>query len=300
MAGVQVQKIHAYTGHSDCVYTLEAYDDKSFFSSGGDGQVVLWSLDQLDQGKLIARVTASVYALHFDKNENKLIIGQNFDGLHLIDMKDKSHAGSLKLGVDAIFDIISDDRYWYIGTGGGELIMVDKALMVIEYRAKLAHKSIRTLVRLGNKIVMGTSDHLLVVFDMKTRTMVQTIEGHANSVFTTVVSPDQQYLLSAGRDAHLKIWDLPSLTPKHDIVAHLYAINHIAYSPDQQYFVTASMDKSIKVWDAHTFALKKVIDKSRHAGHGTSVNKLLWMPFSNFVISGSDDRSISVWKVDIE
>ena len=115
-----------------------------------------------------------------------------------------------------------------------------------------------------------------------------------------MISSDQQYLLSAGRDAHLKIWDLPSLTPKHDIVAHLYAINHIAYSPDQQYFVTASMDKSIKVWDAHTFALKKVIDKSRHAGHGTSVNKLLWMPFSNFVISGSDDRSISVWKVDIE
>jgi hypothetical protein len=43
--------------------------------------------------------------------------------------------------------------------------------------------------------------------------------------------------------------------------------------------------------------LLKVIDKSRHAGHGTSVNKLLWTPFNDQLISASDDRTLSVWQI---
>ncbi|MFT7151210.1 MAG: WD40 repeat protein, partial [Nonlabens sp.] len=61
--------------------------------------------------------------------------------------------------------------------------------------------------------------------------------------------------------------------------------------------VTCSMDKSIKVWDAETFQLLKVIDKARHAGHGTSINKVLWTNFNNLLLSASDDRSISTWDI---
>ena len=82
-----------------------------------------------------------------------------------------------------------------------------------------------------------------------------------------------------------------------EIVAHMYAINHIDFSPDGKHFVTCSMDKSIKVWDAEEFQLLKVIDKSRHAGHGTSVNKLLWTNFSDQLVSASDDRTISIWNI---
>jgi hypothetical protein len=42
----------------------------------------------------------------------------------------------------------------------------------------------------------------------------------------------------------------------------------------------------------------KVIDKARHAGHGTSVNKLLWTP--NRLLSASDDRSISAWDIELQ
>jgi WD40 repeat protein len=58
------------------------------------------------------------------------------------------------------------------------------------------------------------------------------------------------------------------------------------------------MDKSIKVWDLEELKLLKVIDKARHAGHGTSVNKLLWTPGQ--LLSASDDRSISAWDVEFK
>ena len=128
--------------------------------------------------------------------------------------------------------------------------------------------------------------------------MLHEIEAHKISVFTVQYSPDQRYLISGSRDAHLKIWD-----PQHgyklreSIVAHMFAINHLDFSPDGKHFVTCSMDKSIKVWDARTFQLLKVIDKARHAGHGTSINKVLWTDFNNLLLSASDDRSISIWDI---
>jgi WD40 repeat protein len=60
------------------------------------------------------------------------------------------------------------------------------------------------------------------------------------------------------------------------------------------------MDKSIKVWDAAELKLLKVIDRSRHAGHGTSVNKVLWTDYNNQLLSASDDRMISVWDINFE
>ena len=78
----------------------------------------------------------------------------------------------------------------------------------------------------------------------------------------------------------------------------MYAINHIVFSPDGSKYATASMDKSIKIWDAEKHKLLKVIDKSRHAGHGTSVNKLLWTQHEHWLVSASDDRSISVWDIE--
>jgi WD40 repeat protein len=54
----------------------------------------------------------------------------------------------------------------------------------------------------------------------------------------------------------------------------------------------------VKIWDAESFKLFKVIDRARHAGHGTSVNKLLWTKYDNQIVSASDDRTISIWKIN--
>ena len=145
---------------------------------------------------------------------------------------------------------------------------------------------------------MGYSDHRIRLFDLTTLTLKRTLEGPANSVFTLTYSPDFRYMLSGGRDAHLRSWDVEAgYRPDQDIVAHMYTINHMAYSPDGQWLATVSMDKTIKIWDADSLRLRKVIDRARHGGHGTSVNKVLWLGPALFV-SASDDRTVVVWQID--
>lgn len=303
MAKIQVQKINTLTGHKDCVYSIERSGQSNVFYSGaGDGFVVSWDLEDPENGQLLARLPASVYAIHYASQYNKLIVGQNFQGIHIIDVDSHKEEGSLQCTKAAIFDIKSWENLLFIATGEGKVLVVDYKDLRVLKTIPASEKSARTLALHPERreLAVGFSDHKIRIYNLVDFSLKQEIAAHKNSVFTLTYSPDYRYLLSGSRDAHLKIWQVgDSYTISESIVAHMYTINHIDYSPDGQYFVTCSMDKSIKVWDARQFRLLKVIDKARHAGHGTSVNKLYWSDWQNQLLSCSDDRTISVWDLKL-
>jgi WD40 repeat protein len=302
MTKIKVEKKATLAGHRDCVYVLEeSPSDSIFFSAGGDGMVARWDLTKPEIGDLIIRVPNSIYALHCVKEKNQLIVGQNYEGIHLIDLEKLQEINSIKLTSSAIFDIKVIDNEAFVACGDGVVIVVNLDEMAVRKHLKASDKSARCLAfnPSQNEFAVGYSDNFIRIFDLEKLTLKLTIEAHKNSIFTVAYSPDYQWLISGSRDAHLKIWDVnENYTFKEKIVAHLYAINHLMYSPDGQHFATCSMDKSIKVWDSQSFKLLKVIDRARHAGHGTSVNKLWWSNYQHQLVSASDDRMISVWELD--
>jgi WD40 repeat protein len=151
------------------------------------------------------------------------------------------------------------------------------------------------------QIALGMSDHSIKILDLANNYQpISNLVGHTNSVFALSYSPDEENLVSAGRDAQMKFWQSNNYTLSENIVAHMYAINYLSFKEDGKYLVTCSMDKSIKVWDTENYKLMKVIDKARNAGHGTSINKVLWSTYSGHVISISDDRTISIWQIEEE
>lgn len=296
-----IEKIDTFGGHRDCVYTLETgLQSNQFFSAGADGLIVRWRLDRPDLGELVANIPASVYALALHPVSGLLWVGQNYEGIHLIDTLNKQEVGSLKLTSAAIFDIkfYKDDAF--IALSDGVVAVLDAEQMAAKKYLKASDQSARCLAinPVEREMAVGYSDKSIRIFDLTTYDLKRVIPAHTNSVFTLAYSPDFRFLLSAGRDAHLKVWNVEkNYDLQNDIVAHLFAINHLTFSPDGHLVATASMDKSIKIWDADTYRLLKVVDRARHAGHGTSVNKLLWTDYHQELLSASDDRTISVWKI---
>lgn len=301
MTGLDIQKLHTLTGHRDCVYTLQSSNTPSiFFSGAGDGMVVKWDLNHPEEGERLAQLSNSIYALHYLPIQNLLIAGHNYEGIHVLDWEHKKEVASLKLTTSAIFDIQSFGKDWFIASGDGALTIVDHENMTIRKRLSFSEKNARAIAvnTMRGEMAVGYSDNYIRVFDLDNFTLKCEWQGHSSSVFSLVYTPDFKFLLSGSRDARLKTWQVESnYAPHREIVAHLYAINHIAFSPDGKHFVTCSMDKSVKVWRTADLMLLKVIDKARHAGHGTSVNKLLWSSFHNQLLSASDDRTISIWDV---
>jgi len=303
MSKINISKLKTFSGHKDCVYTLERSNkDHIFFSGAGDGMVVYWDLKEGENGQLIAKMPNSVYGLHYLQEHNLLVAGHNFDGVHLLDWQNKKEIGSLNMTKTAIFDIKSHGDHLFVGDTSGTVSIIDYKRLSVVHKIEEAQKSARSIAvnESCEELAVGYSDNNIRIYDLTDFSLKYEINDHSNSVFTIKYSPDNQLLLSAGRDAHLMVWDVKSgYVQLHDIVAHMYAINNIEFSPDGKHFVTCSMDKSIKVWDAQAFKLLKVIDKARHAGHGTSVNKLLWTDYDGVLVSASDDRTISVWDIEL-
>jgi WD40 repeat protein len=300
-SAISVQKKLSLSGHRDCVYSLAPSASASvFYSAAGDGMVVSWDTSSPEtKGVLIAQAGAPVYAISYLSNENALLAGQNQEGIHWIDLAHRERKKSAQITRSAIFAIAAtEDKIW-VACGDGTLVVLDYALSTLA-RLNLSSNSLRALSvhPNGSEIAVGSSDWKIRILDTQTLQMKQSIDAHQNSVFALRHSPDGRFLLSGSRDAHLKIWttDLQGAYQCHqDIVAHMYTINDIAYSNDAKFFATCSKDKSIKLWNADNFQLLKVLDKARHAGHGTSVNRLLWTGGAHELASCSDDRSISVW-----
>jgi WD repeat-containing protein 61 len=300
------RNIATLAGHRDAVYALagRAGSDR-IFSSGADGLVVAWNTaDPAQDGELLARVENSVYALRELPDRNLLLLGHNFQGVQAIDLQDKSLAYATALPPVAIFDLVySESRQrLYCALADGTLAVLRGSDFRLENLLRISDKSLRCLAvsETRHELAIGSSDWQVRVLDLDSLQVKTTLTEATNSVFTVAYSPDEQYLLAAGRDAHMRRYEAANgYALDNEVVAHMYAINHVAFSPDSRFLATCSLDKSIKLWDASSFALLRVLDRARAAGHGTSVNKLVWPGSQQRLVSCSDDRSLAVWQVEV-
>ena len=301
MPKVEVSKVATLEGHNDCIYTVSPSGSAAeVISAAGDGMVVSWDLNKPKDGNLIVKTPNSVYALHPITKNNSLIVGQNFEGIHEIDLATKKELRSLKLDTKEIFDIKEFGSSLCIATKTGDVFIVNYTDFTILKKIKYSTQSARC-ISVGEKdFAIGYSDNKIRIYNQLTLELIKTIDAHDISVFTLSYTPDNRFLVSGSRDAHIKFWNVEqNYSIEDDLAAHMYAINHITFTEDGKYLFSCSMDKSIKVWDTKSRKLLKVIDKVRHAGHGTSINKLYWSKEKQQLIAASDDRTLTVWDITI-
>ena len=302
-APIRITKIAQLTGHNASIFTItKDIQEGSFLSGAGDGWVVRWNFEAPDLGKLIAKVDTQIFSMCPIPNSSKVVVGNMNGGVHWIDLEQPDQTKNIAHHKFGVFDVQFVAPYIYTLGGAGLL----SRWSTEEHRAlesiKLSTSSLRCMhySKARNELAIGASDHNIYLLDADSLKVKQTIPAaHDNSVFTLKYSPDNQFLLSGGRDAHLKVraidqnFKLISSQP-----AHWYTINSISFDPTAAFFATGSRDKTVKIWDSTNFELIKVLEGVRDKGHLNSVNKVFWSNYNNYLISASDDRSIIIWKVE--
>lgn len=301
---MQVQKIAHMTGHRAAIFTIIGGSSPSKILSGaGEGWVVEWDLEQPDMGNLLAKVESNIYALCYLKEQEYLVVGNMNGGIHWVNLANKADMKNIAHHQKGVYDIQHIDGH--IWTLGGEGIVTkwnietQRALESLQ----LCDQPLRGMAfsKSRQEIAIGASDNSIYFLDSQTFTLKHKIENaHENSVFCLHYTPDNQYLMSGGRDAHLRVWDLENnYAPISAQPAHWFTINHIAFHPNGTLFATASRDKTIKIWSVEGFKLLKVISVQKQRGHTHSVNKLYWSEHQNWLVSCGDDRTVMVWEVAI-
>ena len=206
-----VNKIDTFAGHRDCIYALVASTQNSvFYSAAGDGMIVAWDLHQPDLGQPLAQLQASIFAMALEPQSQYLWVGQNYDGIHVIDPIHKKNLHSVQLTGAAIFDIQFYEDLAFVAVGDGTIIVMDKLSFGIKKHLKASEQSARCVAinPQTKEIAVGYSDHFIRIFDIETYEMRYAFKAHDNSVFTLKYSPDYRFLLSGSRDARLKSWNV--------------------------------------------------------------------------------------------
>ncbi len=301
---ISTQKIATLTGHNSSIFAIIPYKTPHLFLSGaGDGWIVEWNFNDPKMGRLVAKVETQIFSLCYLADANKVVAGNMNGGVHWVDLANPTATKNILQHEKGVFAIQQIGNYLFTAGGAGMLTRWDINQQKTVESLHLSNQSLRCIAfsKERKELAIGASDHNIYLLDADTLAIKQTIKAaHDNSVFTLKYSPNSQFLISGGRDAHLRVRDLNqggkeiSTQP-----AHWYTINDIAFHPKAPIFATASRDKTIKIWNSETYELLKVIETVRDQGHLNSVNRLFWSTFNNYLVSCGDDRSILIWEVNL-
>jgi WD40 repeat protein/serine/threonine protein kinase len=142
----------------------------------------------------------------------------------------------------------------------------------------------------SRRIVTGSYDKTVKVWDAVTGQETLTLKGHAHTVTGVAFSPDGTRIASASWDWTAKVWDAQTGQQLLDLKRHRGQVSSVAFSPDGKLLASASADNTVKVWDAGTG--QEVLTLRGHTG---AVLSVAYSPDGKRIVSGSSDGTVRVW-----
>ena len=140
-------------------------------------------------------------------------------------------------------------------------------------------------------LASGSIDNTIKLWDVRSRTLVATLEGHSDVVRSVAFSPDGSLLASGSEDKTVKLWDMRSRTLVATLEGHSYDVNSVAFSPDGTLLASGSNDSTIKLWDVKSRTLVATLE-----GASSEVNSIAFSPDGLLLASGSY-RTVKLWDV---
>ena len=98
----------------------------------------------------------------------------------------------------------------------------------------------------GTKIISGSYDKTVKIWDANTGECLKTLEGHSSGAYSVAYSPDGTKIISGLSDKTIKIWDANTGQCLKTLEGDAWLVSSVAYSPDGTKII--SVDNTIKIW----------------------------------------------------
>ena len=142
----------------------------------------------------------------------------------------------------------------------------------------------------GRRVISGSEDGTLRVWDLATGQQIATLQGHAGWVHACAVTPDGRRVVSGSSDRTLKVWDLATGHEVATLQGHAGWVHACAVTPEGRRVVSGSGDQTLKVWDLATGHEVATLH-----GHAGGVRACAVTPDGRRLVSGSSDKTLKVW-----
>jgi WD40 repeat protein len=142
----------------------------------------------------------------------------------------------------------------------------------------------------GTRIVSGSGDNSVRVWDASTGVELKELRGHTSWVFSVAFSSDGTRIVSGSDDNSVRVWDVSTGVELKELRGHTSWVFSVAFSSDGTRIVSGSDDNSVRVWDVSTGVELKELK-----GHTSWVFSVAFSSDGTHIVSGSGDNSVRVW-----
>ncbi|MCH8073495.1 MAG: caspase family protein [Proteobacteria bacterium] len=105
----------------------------------------------------------------------------------------------------------------------------------------------------GKRIVGGSADGSLRVWDTQTGEEAFVLRVLPSNVEAVAFSADGQFVLAGGDDYTTRLWHVATGAELHKFVGHTFSVTAVLFSPDGKFVLTGG-DKTTRMWDVTTGA----------------------------------------------
>ncbi|KJU84114.1 repeat-containing protein [Candidatus Magnetobacterium bavaricum] len=144
----------------------------------------------------------------------------------------------------------------------------------------------------GMKIVSGSKDNTLRIWDIATGNLLKTLEGHSSVVSSVAISADDKKIVSGSKDNTVKIWEMATGIMIKTLQEHSDDVTSVAISADGMKIVSGSDDNTVKIWDMPTGSLINNLQ-----GHNGYVKSVAISPDGTKIVSASSDNTLRIWDI---
>ncbi len=101
----------------------------------------------------------------------------------------------------------------------------------------------------GGRIVLGSNDHRVRIWDYSAPTPVLDLQGHEEEVTSVAWSPDGRRIASSSWDGTIRIWDAVTGAARHTLHGP-EGMSAVAWNPHSARLVSGSADGSVQCWES--------------------------------------------------
>jgi WD40 repeat protein len=235
-----------------------------------DGRSIAWGADtlvvlsNLESGAVIHTFkghTGTVWGVSFSPDGARLLSVARDGTMRLWDVQNRKQLDVFSLGhylASVAFTPDGQHALVTLGSRPNERLTDKVPLLLWDLKARRdLHRfdasrntewSVATVSNDGRRVLAGSDDRIMRLWDLQTGTILQRFVGHSDMVRNVAFLPGERRVLSVSYDRTAKVWDVASGKCLYTFTRHRDALKGVAIDPDGRHAFTVAGDGLVIRW----------------------------------------------------